>query len=89
MSKFSLLIAGGAGYVLGTRAGRERYEQIRAGAQRIARNPKVQEAGHKAQDAAAQQASAAAAVAKEKANQAASAVNDKVRSGDTSVQSTP
>ncbi|MGD3106369.1 YtxH domain-containing protein [Streptomyces sp. YGL11-2] len=29
------------GYVLGTRAGRERYEQLRKGAQRIARNPAV------------------------------------------------
>jgi alkanesulfonate monooxygenase SsuD/methylene tetrahydromethanopterin reductase-like flavin-dependent oxidoreductase (luciferase family) len=29
------------GYVLGTRAGRERYEQLRAAAQRFARNPAV------------------------------------------------
>ncbi|GHJ28504.1 MULTISPECIES: hypothetical protein [Streptomyces] len=29
------------GYVLGTRAGRERYEQLRAGAQKLARNPAV------------------------------------------------
>ena len=28
MKKMSLLVAGGIGYVLGTRAGRERYEQI-------------------------------------------------------------
>lgn len=32
------------GYVLGSRAGRERYEQIKRLAQRIADNPKVQEA---------------------------------------------
>lgn len=32
------------GYVLGTKAGRERYEQMRQAAQRIADNPKVQEA---------------------------------------------
>ncbi|MEV5409367.1 YtxH domain-containing protein [Thermopolyspora sp. NPDC052614] len=32
------------GYVLGTRAGRERYEQIKRLAQRVADNPKVQEA---------------------------------------------
>jgi hypothetical protein len=31
------------GYVLGARAGRERYEQIRRGAQSFARNPQVQE----------------------------------------------
>jgi hypothetical protein len=29
------------GYVLGARAGRERYEQLRRGAERIARNPAV------------------------------------------------
>ncbi|MBF8188977.1 YtxH domain-containing protein [Nonomuraea sp. K274] len=31
------------GYVLGSRAGRERYEQIRRTAQRVADNPRVQE----------------------------------------------
>ncbi|ETK36221.1 YtxH domain-containing protein [Microbispora sp. ATCC PTA-5024] len=32
------------GYVLGTRAGRERYEQIKRFAQRVADSPSVQEA---------------------------------------------
>lgn len=32
------------GYVLGSRAGRERYEQIKRTAQRVADNPRVQEA---------------------------------------------
>lgn len=37
-------IAGAAiGYVLGTKAGRERYEQIRRATRRIAENPTVQE----------------------------------------------
>jgi hypothetical protein len=37
-------VAGGAvGYLLGTRAGRERYEQIRRAYRRIAENPTVQE----------------------------------------------
>lgn len=31
------------GYVLGTRAGRERYEQIRAGALKVWRDPRVQQ----------------------------------------------
>jgi hypothetical protein len=31
------------GYVLGTRAGRERYEQIRAGAKKVWNDPRVQE----------------------------------------------
>lgn len=33
-----------AGYVLGSRAGRERYEQIKRTAQRVADSPSVQEA---------------------------------------------
>ncbi|MFC6881205.1 MULTISPECIES: YtxH domain-containing protein [Actinomadura] len=38
-------IAGAAvGYVLGTKAGRERYEQIRRTSRRVAENPAVQEA---------------------------------------------
>src|SRR5919199_3134334 len=36
-------LAGGIGYVLGTRAGQGRYEEIKARADRLARNPQVQE----------------------------------------------
>nr|WP_255670314.1 hypothetical protein [Aeromicrobium wangtongii] len=38
-----MLIAAGAGYVLGTRAGRERYEQIKSQATQMWHNPKVQD----------------------------------------------
>lgn len=41
--KLSLLIGFGAGYVLGTRSGRERYDQITAKAQELWRDPRVQE----------------------------------------------
>ena len=34
------------GYVLGTRAGRERYEQIKAGAEKVWMDPRVQEQVH-------------------------------------------
>jgi len=34
------------GYVLGTRAGRERYEQIKAGAEKVWLDPRVQEQVH-------------------------------------------
>ncbi len=50
--KISLLVGGAAGYVLGTRAGRERYEQIKSQAQSIWGNPKVQEKAAQAQDLA-------------------------------------
>jgi hypothetical protein len=91
MSKLSLLVAAGAGYVLGARAGRQRYDQIAATARKVADNPKVQRVAHKAQDAAAQQASAAAGAAKDKVSSAASSAADKVRGNDTQVgmQATP
>ena len=91
MSKLSLLAAAAAGYVLGARAGRERYEQIKSGAQKIARDPRVQSASHKAQDAASQQATAAAELAKDKVTSAASTAADKVRGNDsqTGMQATP
>jgi hypothetical protein len=86
MSKLTLIAAGAAGYVLGARAGRERYEQIADGARRVMRNPRVQSARQQAQDAVAEQAAAARDVvvekAKETASTAASAAADKVRRGD-------
>ena len=86
MSKFSLLVAAAAGYVLGARAGRQRYEQIAAGARKVARNPRVQAARSQAQGAVAAQATvvkdAAAEKAKDAATSVASSVADKVRRGD-------
>ena len=38
------------GYVLGTRAGRERYEQIRAGAEKVWQDPRVQKGVHNVED---------------------------------------
>ena len=56
MKKLMLLGAGAVGYVLGARAGRERYDQIAEQAQKLRTNPKVQEkvdeAKHMAKDAA-------------------------------------
>ncbi|MFC5750120.1 YtxH domain-containing protein [Actinomadura rugatobispora] len=47
--KYRLTFMAGAalGYVLGTRAGRERYEQIVQASRRFNENPKVQEAAEK------------------------------------------
>lgn len=84
MKKLTLLAAGAAGYVLGARAGRERYDQIVAGAQRFAGNPKVQAAAHRAQDTVAQQAPVVADAVKEKASSAAGAVADKMPGGGSS-----
>ncbi len=65
--KFSLLVAFGAGYVLGARAGRERYEQIAGKAQEVWRDPRVQAKADRAQQ-----------VVKDKAGEAGSTVADKV-----------
>jgi len=73
MRKTTALLAGGIGYVLGARAGRERYEQIRNLALRVKDNPTVKHT-----------ASQAADLAKE----AAPAVKDKVAGSDTSTSTT-
>jgi hypothetical protein len=88
MKKLTLLTGVALGYVLGSRAGRERYEQIKAGANRVAHNPKVQAAAGRAQETVAQQAATAADVAKEKVSDAAATAADKVRR-ETSVQPAP
>lgn len=62
------LAAGAAGYVLGTKAGRQRYEQIKHGAEQFSQNPKVRDVAHKAQEQVKHQAP----VVKEKVAAAAS-----------------
>jgi hypothetical protein len=64
MRKMTAIVAGGVGYVLGARAGRQRYEQIRGMAMKVKSNPKVQETAHKAADTAKGAADAAASKVK-------------------------
>lgn len=40
--RMTFVVGLAAGYVLGSKAGRERYEQIKQAAQRVADNPRVQ-----------------------------------------------
>ena len=47
--KLTLLAGFGAGYVLGARAGRDRYDQIARKAQALWRDPRVQEKAGQAQ----------------------------------------
>lgn len=49
MAKLSLLVGFGAGYVLGTRAGRERYDQIRRAWSQAKEDPRLQEVAGMAQ----------------------------------------
>jgi hypothetical protein len=62
VKKLTLLVVAGAGYVLGSRAGRERYEQIKTQATKTWNNPKVQDAAETVQT----QAKHAAADVKDK-----------------------
>lgn len=48
MKRLIALVAFAAGYVAGTAAGRERYEQIRRLALRISEDPRVQDKAHQA-----------------------------------------
>ena len=74
MKKLPLLVAAGAGYVLGTRAGRERYEQIKKVATRVKDDPRVQEKAHQAADLAKEKAP----IVKDKVTSAAGVAADKV-----------
>ncbi|PJJ56594.1 hypothetical protein CLV56_0803 [Mumia flava] len=66
--KLSFLVGLGAGYVLGARAGRERYEQMAEKAQGIWRDPRVRE-----------KADAAGTIVTEKAGEAGAKVADTVK----------
>ncbi|WP_369055438.1 YtxH domain-containing protein [Kineococcus terrestris] len=79
--KALFLVAGAAGYVLGTRAGRERYDQIAAAAGRLWGNPKVQEKVVDLQDRGTDMAKQAGAKLSDSAGAVAGQVKDKVTSG--------
>jgi hypothetical protein len=77
MSKLSLLAAFGAGYVLGAKAGRHRYDQIVSAAHRVTEDPRVQSAASTVADTAKHQAP----VVKEKVAAVAHAAADRTPFG--------
>ena len=87
MSKIVIVAAAAAGYVLGARAGRQRYEQIAGQAQKLWHDPRVQKAAADAKQTAADKAP----VVKDKVADAASKATDRVTgsgSGSSSTGST-
>lgn len=76
--KISFLVGFAAGYVLGARAGRERYEQIAQKAQGVWQDPRVQRRADQAQQAVKDKAGEAGAMVVEKASEAGSKVAEKV-----------
>ena len=66
MKLLPFLLGTGVGYVLGTRAGRERYEQLARAYRRVADNPSVQGAAGVARAKAGEAVQVGIAVAREK-----------------------
>ena len=83
MKKLLLIGAAAAGYVLGTKAGRERYEQIKRQSSKVWNSEPVQHGVHEAEGVAKHAASAAGTKVADAASTAGSKVAAKVRSGDS------
>ncbi len=84
MSKLLLLAAGATGYVLGARAGRERYDQIVDQTQRLRANPKVQKVAQDAQHIARDKGPVVGDRLSDAAKKTASAAKSKVGAGNSS-----
>jgi hypothetical protein len=84
MKKLMLLVALAVGYVLGARAGRERYDQIMGMVGKVMNDPRVQEKAHQAVDLAKDQAPVVADKVTTAASAAASKVTGHERTGSTS-----
>jgi len=74
MKKLLALTIFAAGYILGAKAGRERYEQIRRLTMRVKSNPRVQETARHAAEMAREQAP----VVKDKFGEGAAKVKEKI-----------
>jgi hypothetical protein len=83
MKKLMLLAAFGLGYVVGARAGRQRYDQIMGAVDKVKNDPRVQEKTQQAVDVARQQAPAVADKVTSAASSAASAAAAKVKGSDS------
>jgi len=75
------------GYVLGTRAGRERYEQIRATVSKLWNDPRVQKQVHTAEDFVGDQAKKAVSAAADKVSETATNATSRARSRTASARS--
>lgn len=84
MKKLLILVAGGIGYVLGTKAGRERYEQMRSTFNKVKDDPRVQEKTQQATELAKQKAPIVKDKLAEAADKGSSKVESKVGSSNGS-----
>lgn len=67
-----------AGYILGTRAGRDRYEKIKHKTTDLWNDPRVQDKVHTAEDAVKDKAHDAGETLKEKSHEASETLKEKV-----------
>lgn len=84
-----ILVAAGVGYVLGTKAGRERYDQIRRTAQKVRNDPRVQEKTQQAAHLAKERAPVVKDAITDAAGTAASKVRSATSSSDAGDQLNP
>lgn len=89
VKKLLLIGAAAAGYVLGTRAGRERYEQIKRQSSKVWKSEPVQQGVHEAEGVAKHAASAAGSKVVDAASTAGSKVADKIKGDDSSGPAAP
>ena len=89
MKKLILLAAFAVGYVLGAKAGRERYRQILGVFDKVRNNPRVQDTTHHAVDVAEQQAPVVADKVTHAAASAASAAAAKVKGSESTDDADP
>jgi hypothetical protein len=82
VKKLLLIGAAAAGYVLGTKAGRERYEQIKRQSSKLWNSEPVQHGVHEAEGVAKHAASAAGTKVADVASTAGSKVVNKVKGDD-------
>jgi len=79
INRLPLLIAGGIGYVLGAKAGRERYDQIASTFNKVKDDPRVQEKAQQAADLAKEKAP----IVKDKVSEVANNATSKVKGSDS------
>ncbi len=86
MGKISFLLGAAVGYVLGARAGQQRYEQIKSGATQLWQSKPVQQQVDQAKHAAKTKAAPAAL---EAVSGAAALAGEKMREGAGKIKSDP
>ncbi|MFZ0141075.1 MAG: hypothetical protein WAL70_08320 [Aeromicrobium sp.] len=89
MKKLLLIGAAAAGYVLGTKAGRERYEQIKRQSAKVWNSEPVQHGVHEAEGVAKHAASAAGTKVTDAASTAGSKVAERIKGDDSSEPAAP